>query len=150
MNMPRDRKDFPDTEPASLPIAPGEEHLFAETEPQPLMEVAAAPRRQLDLDSLELAPLEITLYDAMVEIRKEHRVCPQPTRWLEFYRVLEHSGGTEPLPAPPLVGSSGASASLSAKRACFSEQVEWAARNGCLGPAFGVLQSLAPSEWQYA
>jgi hypothetical protein len=153
MNKPTwGKPDFPDTEPQStLPrVPPGEERFYADTAPQPLMDLPAAKPAIADLGSLELAPMQITLYDAMVEIRKENRVCPMPTRWLEFYRVLEQCGASAPLPSPPLVGSAWAATPPSAKRMCFNEQVEWAAKNGCLQPAYEILQELSPSEWHYA
>ncbi|HVE53771.1 MAG TPA: hypothetical protein VNB23_10370, partial [Ramlibacter sp.] len=63
MNKPWGKKDFPDTEPLSM-TPQGDEHLYADTAPQPLMELEPAAPKPLDLGSLELAPLEITLYDA--------------------------------------------------------------------------------------
>lgn len=146
---PSGKFDFPDTEPLStLPMVPPEEERFyADTAPQPLMDLPPARPRTLELGSLELAPIEVTLYDVMAEVRKDNRVCPLPTRWLEFYRVLERSGSTAPLPSPPLVGSAWAATPSSAKRMCFHEQLEWADKHGCLQPAHAFLQALTPAEW---
>jgi hypothetical protein len=139
-------QDFPDTEPGStLPmIPPGEESAYAETSPLPLASVRpAAP------PPLALAPLEVTLYDVMNEIRKDNRVCPQPTKWLAFYRLLEEIGGGAALPSPPLVGSAWAATPSLAKRMCFREQVEWAAANNCMNAAYQYLKGLKEADWHY-
>jgi len=139
-------RDFPDTEPQStLPmIPPGEEAAYADTRPSPLADLrAAAPV------VLALAPLEVTLYDLMAEIRKDNRVCPMPTRWLEFYRLLEVHAGAAALPPPPLVGSAWAATPAMAKRMCFREQVEWAAAQHCINLAHGYLKGLAEADWHY-
>jgi len=142
----RSATDFPDSEPAStLPmIPPGEEHAYVDTVPVPLANVrpAAAP-------PLALAPLEITLHDLMVEIRKDNRVCPLPSRWLEFYRLLEQLSGGAKLPSPPLVGSAWASTPATAKRMCFREQVEWATANNCKNAAYQYLKTLPEADWHY-
>jgi hypothetical protein len=139
-------KDSPDTEPSTLPmVPPGEEAAYAPTEPQTLANVRPpAP------EALSLAPLEVTLYDLMAEIRKDNRVCPQPTRWLEFYRLLEGIAGPGvKLPSPPLVGSAWASTPSIAKRMCFREQVEWTASHRCMNMAHQFLKSLKETEWHY-
>ena len=139
-------KDFNDTEPMStLPmVPPGEESAYADTAPVPLVNVlAAAP------PALALAPQEVTLYDLMAEIRKDNRVCPLPTRWLEFYRVLEETSGRDSLPAPPLVGSAWAATPALAKRMCFREQIEWTAQNNCMNAAYRFLQGLRENDWHY-
>jgi hypothetical protein len=138
--------DFRDTEPAStLPmIPPGEETAYAETTPLPLASVRPAGPAPL-----ALAPLEITLYDLMNEIRKDNRVCPQPTRWLAFYRLLEENAGGAALPSPPLVGSAWAATPSLAKRMCFREQVEWTAANNCMNAAHQFLKGLQEADWHY-
>lgn len=138
--------DFKDTDPMStLPmVPPGEESAYADTLPVPLANVrpAAAP-------SLSLEPQAITLYDLMTEIRKDNRVCPLPTRWLEFYRLLEETAGRGALPSPPLVGSAWAATPALAKRMCFREQVEWAAQNNCMNAAYQYLKRLGEADWHY-
>jgi hypothetical protein len=137
-------KEPSDTEPATLPmVPPGDESAYAATEPQALANVRPAP------EVLSLAPLEITLYDLMAEIRKDNRVCPQPTRWLEFYRLLEEAAGGARLPSPPLVGSAWAATPSIAKRMCFREQVEWTASHRCMNMAHLFLQSLKETDWHY-
>ena len=146
MNHTPAAREFSDTEPHTLPMAlPGDEGAFAATLPLPLANVRpAAPA------ALALAPLELTLYDLMAEIRKDNRVCPQPTKWLEFYRLMEQLSGSSRLPSPPLVGSAWAATPSSAKRMCFREQVEWAAANNCMHAAHTFLKNLQEADWHYA
>jgi hypothetical protein len=98
-------------------------------------------------DGLSLAPVEVTLYEVMAEVRRDNRVCPQPTRWLEFYRLLQDGAQGRPLPSPPLSGSAWLATPAMAKRQCFHEQVEWASANGCLQAVYGFLKSLPPADW---
>lgn len=138
-------REFPDTEPHTLPLAlPEADSGYAQTEPQPLANV-----RPLPVNSLSLAPLEVTPYDLVQESRRDGRVCPLPTRWLEFYRLLEQLSGPAKLPAPPLVGSAWAATPNSAKRMCFREQVEWAVANNCVHAAHGFLKNLHEADWHY-
>lgn len=135
---------FTDSEPAStLPmIPPGEESGYADTTPVPLASVRpVAPS--------PLAPLRITLFDLMAEIRKNNRVCPVPTRWLDFYRLLEEAAAGAPLPSPPLVGAAWAATPSLAKRMCFREQLEWAAAHDCMNPVYQYLKSLGEADWHY-
>lgn len=143
--FPNSEPPFPDTEPMSQPMQYGGENSFAPTEPQPLGKLPG----EIDLGALSLAPAETTLYEALAEIRRDNRVCPLPTRWLEFYRLLQESSDGTPLPPQPLTGSAWASTPALAKRMCFREQVEWADRHGCLKPAFEFIEKLPDSDWHY-
>jgi hypothetical protein len=134
-------QDFPDTEPLT------HESEYAETQPQPL---AAATPALPDGLSLELAPAEVTLYEVMRIARQDNRVCPQPTKWLELYRILQEHAKGAALPAEPLTGSGWASTPAMAKRQCFHEQLDWADKHHCLRPVHDWLQGLMPSEWHVA
>lgn len=122
---------------------------FPDTEPMALEPQAPAPKRDpfADLGGLSLAPAEVTLYEAMAELHKDNRVCPLPTRWLEFYRVLQDAAAGKKLPSPPFSGSAWASTPVAAKRACFREQMEWAEANACLQPAYEFIKALPDSDW---
>ena len=138
------RESFADTEPAStLPmVLPGEEQAYAPTAPLPLVRVAAAA---------EVAPRQgNTVHELMALIRKDNRVCPQPARWEEFYRLLQDLSEGAALPSPPLVGPAWKSTPYVAKRMCFCEQVEWAAANNCLIAAYTFLKVLPETDWHYA
>ena len=144
---------FADTEPAStIPLTLSTDADFdAPTEPVPLAPAKAKPNiADIPELSLSLAAQEVGEYELMAELRKENRVCPQPTRWLEFYRILQDAAGNEKLPAPPLTGSAWASTPVSAKRMCFREQAEWAVKHGCVVRAYEFLDKLAKSDWLYA
>ncbi|MCG2593165.1 hypothetical protein LZ009_10265 [Ramlibacter sp. XY19] len=150
MNKPlwgRKPSQFADTEPAStmpMTLPPGGD-FDAPTEPMPLSARPTPPRTELSL-----APVEAGEYELMAELRKDNRVCPQPTRWLEFFRLLQDHAGRQPLPSPPLTGSAWAATPPSAKRMCFREQAEWAVQNGCVAEACEFLAGLPKSDWLYA
>ena len=149
MNKPlfgaKKESQFADTEPMNMGLATDEQ--YASTEPQAL---ARAPAPAIpDLPGLSLAPVAAGDYELMAETRKEGRVCPQPTRWLEFYRVLQDNAKGVALPAPPLTGSAWASTPAGAKRMTFMEQIDWAVKNDCITPAYEFLQALPKSDWHY-
>ncbi|RYY94231.1 MAG: hypothetical protein EOO24_25165, partial [Comamonadaceae bacterium] len=77
---------FPDTEPMSLTLASDDQ--YAPTVPAPLLPEPPKARVSEPM-GLSLAPIEAGPYELMAETRKDGRVCPLPTRWLEFYRVLQ-------------------------------------------------------------
>lgn len=135
--------DFPDTEPFSL--VP---HHDADTQPAPLEPSVAAPKIP-DTLGLELAPVGSNHEDLLVEIRKDGRICPQPTRWLEFYRVLQDNARGAALPEPPLTGSSWAASSPAAKRNTFQAQVDWVVAQGINAPAYEFLSGLTRSDWYH-
>ena len=148
------KPQFPDTEPLSQPMQHTGDTFDADTVPQPLepmvdVPVARKRRSSSDLDALSLAPIQVTLYEALAEIRKDNRISPLPTRWLEFYRLLQQAGDGSPLPAEPLTGSAWAATPPLAKRMCFREQVEWADAHGCLAQAVAFLKSLPEADWNY-
>lgn len=167
---PGSKPQFPDTEPLSQPMQHAGDTFYDDTVPQPLHPlVEDPPPAQLKttvlpkpkpkqtpkatptdrFGSLSLAPVEVTLYEALAEIRKDNRISPQPTRWLEFYRLLEEQGDGSPLPPEPLTGSAWAATPSLAKRMCFREQVEWADAHGCLAPAVEFLKALPETDWSY-
>jgi len=133
---------FANTEPL---MPAGDEELYAQTSPAPL-EPSAPAIPEL---TLELAPLGGGEDELLLETRKDGRVCPQPTRWLEFYRLLLDAKSGAALPAPPLSGSAWLSSPPNVKRACFAEQASWVVRNGCTAQAHAFLSALSPSDWYY-
>jgi hypothetical protein len=161
------KPQFPDTEPLSQPMQHARDTYDDPTVPMPLESMVEpppplpsppakakpktkGPAKSTDrFGSLSLAPLEVTLYEALAEIRKDSRVSPQPTRWLEFYRLLQEEGDGAPMPPEPLTGSAWASTPSLAKRMCFREQIEWADAHGCLTPAVAFLKALPDTDWNY-
>jgi hypothetical protein len=158
MNKPlfgKKPSQFADTEPAStLPLTLSTDADFdAPTEPMPLGAAKPAKPSIADIPelNLSLAAQEAGEYELMAELGKDNRVCPQPTRWLEFYRVLQDAAGPSgKLPTPPLTGSAWAATPPSAKRMCFREQAEWAVKNGCVVKAYEFLDKMGKSDWLYA
>ena len=142
MIKPSKNQDFPDTQPITVPVE-FEASLDAPTEPMGLMEMPA-------YGALELAPIEVTLYEVTGLTRKDNRVCPQPSRWLEMYRILQEQPGRGALPPDPVVGSAWASTPPLAKRMAFHEQLEWADRNHCLTPVHEYLKTLRDADWYVA
>ncbi|MBK6006811.1 hypothetical protein JJB11_11980 [Ramlibacter ginsenosidimutans] len=142
MIKPSISQDFPDTQPITVPME-FEASLDAPTEPMGLMDMPA-------YGGLELAPIEVTLYEVTGLTRKDNRVCPQPSRWLEMYRILQDQPGRDGLPPDPVVGSAWASTPPLAKRMAFHEQLEWADRNHCLTPVHEYLKTLRDVDWYVA
>lgn len=136
-------QEFPDTQPITVPME-FEASLDAPTQPMGLVDMPGG------LDALELAPIEVTLYEVTGLTRKHNRVCPQPSRWLEMYRILQEQAGPDTLPAQPVVGSAWASTPPLAKRMAFHEQLEWADRNHCLTPVHEYLKTLRDGDWYIA
>ena len=157
MNKPiwgsKPSKPFAETEPAStIPLELASDADYdAPTQPAPL---AAAPapapaKKEIPELSLSLEPVGSGEEELMAEVRKDNRVAPLPTRWLEFYRILEDAAKGEKLPAPPLTGSAWAGTPDSAKRMCFMEQAEWAVKHGVIAKACEFLMKLPKNEWHY-
>ena len=138
----KSKTSYSDTEPAStLPmIPPGEESAYAETAPQPLASVRPASPGDAK---------QSTLDELMAEIRKDNRVCPQPHKWVEFYKLLQELGDGVAMPPPPLVGQAWAATPSLAKRMCFREQVEWATTHNCMIAAYTFLKFMPQSDWHY-
>jgi hypothetical protein len=147
----RKPQSFPDTEPMSQSMHHAGDTFYDDTVPMPLEPLTETPAaKSYDrMGALSLAPVEVTLYEALAEIRKDNRVCPLPTRWLEFHRLLLEEGDGSSLPPHPLTSSAWASTPPLAKRMCFRQQVEWADAHGCLAPAVEFLRSLPDTDWNY-
>jgi hypothetical protein len=92
----------------------------------------------------------MSLWDVIVEIRKNNRICPQPARWQAFYTLLEQHADGQALPPAPLTGPAWASTPALAKRMCFRDQVEWAAAHNCMNVAWPFLQAIPDADWHYA
>lgn len=138
---------FADTEPMPH-LSLASDDAYAPTKPALLAPEPPRARPVPEPLGLSLAPIEAGEYELMAEIRKDNRVCPQPTRWLEFYRVLqENNAGGTPMPSTPLTGSAWAITPAAAKRMCMREQAEWAVANNCVTPAYEFLKALPPSDW---
>jgi hypothetical protein len=128
---------FAETAPATVGASP--EHVFAPTQPVGLGRAPAPmPTR---------APKALTLQDAMVEARRNNRVCPKPERWKQLYEMLPQRTATQP--TPPLLGVSwNATPSLS-KRMCLREHLAWAEAKGALPELLAFLKDLPEEDWHH-
>jgi hypothetical protein len=128
---------FAETSPMTALMSVTPDARYAPTEPAPL------PAASRPVPQLPPVPLEKVL----LETRRNNRVCPRPQRWAAFHALLHASApGAAGLP-PPLDLKAWRATSSLAKRMCLREQLEWADRHGCLGPAYEFLKSLADDEW---
>lgn len=88
-----------------------------------------------------------TVDDAMLEARKNNRVCPIPARWQELYQMLPDRKNNQP--TPPLVGPSWPATPSISKRMCLREHLEWAEAKGRLDPVLAFLKQLPEGEWHH-
>lgn len=130
---------------------------YAETAPAPVVPSEAsdpyAPTAPARLSRREVpavrppAPKPPTINDAMVEVRRNNRVCPNPVRWLELYEMLPNR--TESRPTPPLVGASWQATPSLSKRMCLREHLAWAETNESLPRVLDFLKQLPEEEWHH-
>lgn len=134
---------FAQTAPAPVSTRAAVDTAFASTEPAGLgvapARAPAAPRRP--------AQKEPTVHDAMVEARRNNRVCPSPARWQQLYEMLPNRKANTP--TPPLVGPSWLATPSLSKRMCLREQLDWAEANGALAPVLSFLKQLPEEEWHH-
>ena len=134
-----ENRKFADTAPASRSIRDVDEGNYAPTTPAPLQNLHALPAVPLRR--------ELTVVEAMVEARKNNRVCPKPAKWQQLYEMLPDRQRSEP--SPPLVGAAWNDTPSIPKRMCLREHIEWAANHGCLQQVFTFMQSLPESDWHH-
>ena len=94
----------------------------------------------------------ITIEQALVEVRRFNRVCPQPEPWQRLYELLlsvAGSDGTRQPPPPPLTGRAWQGTSAMPKRICLRDQLEWAAPFGALPQVMQYLMSLQEAQWHH-
>jgi hypothetical protein len=93
------------------------------------------------------APRPLTLQDAMVEARRNNRVCPKPPRWQELYALLPDRTATQP--TPPLLGPAWHATPSLSKRMCLREQLAWAEAKGTLPEVLSFLKQLPEEDWHH-
>ncbi len=94
----------------------------------------------------------ITVEQALIEVRRFNRVCPQPEPWQRLYQLLlsvAGSDGTRQQPPPPLTGRTWEATSAMPKRICLRDQLEWAAPYGALPQVMEFLMSLPETQWHH-
>ncbi|MES2786223.1 MAG: hypothetical protein V4684_12235 [Pseudomonadota bacterium] len=86
-----------------------------------------------------------TVEVAMVEARRNNRVCPKPHQWQQLFDMLPD--GPDGHPPPPLTGAAWASTPSLSKRMCLRQHLEWAALHGRLDTVLSFMRGLAETEW---
>jgi hypothetical protein len=138
---------FADTAPASIAdMAAAADPRFAATVPGALNPDHPAIQRGNGVRQPP-QPRRISLDDAMLEARKNNRVCPVPPRWQELYQLLPDKKNNQP--TPPLVGPAWSVTPSISKRMCLREQLEWAESRGKLEEVLSFLQRLPEAEWHH-
>jgi hypothetical protein len=131
---------FAETAPATVSAKDPADPRFAATEPAGLAQArprAAAPR--------PLPAEPPTVDEAMLEARRNNRVCPLPERWLELFEMLPNRKPNRP--TPPLVGPAWKATPSISKRMCLREHLEWAEASGNLAQVLDYLKQLPEEEW---
>jgi len=128
-------------ETASAPVVPQQSSdPYAPTAPARLTRAEAAEVRPP-------SPKPPTINDAMVEVRRNNRVCPNPARWQQLYEMLPNR--TANRPTPPLVGVSWQATPSLSKRMCLREHLAWAEAHQSLPQVLDFLKQLPEEEWHH-
>jgi len=118
---------------------------FAPTEPSSVAPVSSIGGGPEDV-AAPVRPHVLTVHALMVLARRNNRVCPLPSQWLELYRLL--GGERQPeLQAPPLQPWLWPRLSGLQKRLRFREHVEWAERHGSLELMARFMGGLEEGDW---
>ena len=116
---------------------------YAKTEPSELdpdPESADAP-----------AASEVSVGEAMVEARRNNRLCPLPGPWQTVYELLPNKDYGPPglQPMPPLTASALRTTPSLAKRMRLRDHIEWADAHGGLDAVYAFLKSLPEDQWHH-
>ena len=111
---------------------------FSETAPAGPDTPAAAP---------PLATGEVTLEDALAEIRKNNRVCPLPSIWKKLYDALPNK--VPELAAAPVTAEEWKQTPALEKRTRMRQHIEWAATQGVLKQVHKALHALPENKWHH-
>jgi hypothetical protein len=87
----------------------------------------------------------ITLSDVLAVVESNERVCPNPQKWHQLYRLLPRKGRTTP--ALPLILGGWWHSTPVQKQERLREHIHWAADHGALGVVADFLGSLKESDW---
>jgi len=90
-----------------------------------------------------------TLEEALEEAQRNNRVCPQPQKWNELYKLLPNKrrkgGGWEP--PLPLILAAWWDTPAMPKMLRLREHIEWAYEQGCLDAVYEFMKNLKEEEW---
>ncbi len=130
---------YAETAPAAV-VPAGSPDAYAPTAP------ARLTRRE-PAEARPPAPRPPTINDAMVEVRRNNRVCPIPARWLQLFEMLPDR--TASRPTPPLVGAPWQATPSLSKRMCLREHLAWAESHAALPQVLDFLKQLPEEEWHH-
>jgi len=91
------------------------------------------------------------LEDAIAEINKNGRVCPQPMKWNELYEMLPNKkrNGLGWEPSLPLILAAWWNTPIISKKIRFREHINWAFENGFIDSIYAYLVNLKEDEWYH-
>jgi hypothetical protein len=142
--LEQSERQFAHTAPMTDVIPPeGGDRRYAKTRPAGLStsREAAKPSRR---------KARLTADQAMVEARRNNRVCPRQRRWAELFgQLAQWAPESADLPSPPLTGDAWNRTPALAKRMAFRDHIEWADRHECLDKLMDFLKALPEEEWHH-
>jgi hypothetical protein len=100
-----------------------------------------------ELPEAPVRPGEVTLDDLLTEIRRNNRVCPQPSVWKKLYDYLPNK--TPQLAAVPATVQEWRATPPLQKRARLRQHIEWAAAQGVLKQVHKALAALPEEKWHH-
>ena len=120
---------------------------YARTAPQGLTTVPAGLGEDpgSETEALRRSQQLCTVEDAMVEARRNNRVCPRPNHWQALYDLLPDKKKNNP--TPPLIGPAWNSTPSITKRTCLREHFEWAEEHGVLEEVVAFVRVLPETDW---
>jgi len=87
------------------------------------------------------------LEQALLEVRRNNRVCPLPTVWKQVWDYLPNKGTG--LPTVPATAAEWSQLPPLQKRSRLREHLEWAAAQGVLQPVYDALRKLPEDRWHH-
>jgi len=100
---------------------------------------------------LELSRVSADELQSLIDYSQTNgRVCPQPMKWNELWKMLPDRERTQESgwkPSSPLILGAWWCASVQAKRSRFQEHLTWAESKGVLDKVRVFLEGLSEDEW---
>ena len=92
-------------------------------------------------------PGEVTLDEALADIRKNNRVCPLPSIWKKLYDALPNK--VPELATAPVTAEEWKQTPALEKRTRLRQHIEWAATQGVLKQVHKALHALPENKWHH-
>jgi len=91
----------------------------------------------------------VTLKQTLREAQKNNRICPQPQKWNELYKLLPNKKrkGSGWEPSVPLILAAWWDTPDISKMLRLREHLEWAGKHDCLGEIYQFLKNLDEKDW---